>query len=291
MHNNIQMRKKLTIYSLALLGIAILFNSCKKEYESIENIDEAKIQAYIKQNNLTMTKDPSGFYYQVITNGTGAPLLNKDSVFYKFTIKSLTGETYYSSPTYGNEGSYLGYLYPESYRIALAGTNRGSKVRIILPSYLAYGKNGNSSIPSNEVLVGEISTYTETAQWQIDDKTIINFLAANNLIATKSPMRVYYKNVLAGTGTEVDIGSTVTVKYTGRLLNGTVFDQTVGDATFVYQATGDVIKGWDVLMGMKAGAKVRIFVPSDLGYGASTSGNIPGNSVLDFDIEIVNVVN
>ncbi len=285
------MRKKLTIYSLALLGIAILFNSCKKDYESIESIDDAKIQAYIKQNNLTMTKDPSGFYYQVLTTGTGAPLLNKDSVFYKLAIKSLTGTTYYTSPTYGNEGTYVGYATPSSYRMALVGINRGSKVRVILPSYLAYGKNGNAAIPSNEVLVSELSTYTETAQWQIDDKTITNFLTAKGLTATKSSNRVYYKVGTLGSGIPIDIGSTVTVKYTGRLLDGTVFDQTTGDATLAYAATGGVIKGWDVLFGMSKGTKVRIFIPSDLAYGTSGSGAISPNSVLDFDIEIVDVTN
>jgi FKBP-type peptidyl-prolyl cis-trans isomerase FkpA len=290
MHNNIQMRKKITLYSIALLGMLVLFNSCKKEYESIESIDDAKIQAYIKQNNLTMTKDPSGFYFQVLSNGTGIPLLNKDSVFYKLAIKSLDGTGYYTTATYANEGTYLGYAYPSPYRIALAGTNRGAKVRIILPSYLAYGKNGNTSVPSNEVIVSELSTYTETAQWQIDDKTITNFLTAKGITATKGANRVYYKTTTAGTGNTIDIGSTITVKYTGRLLDGTVFD-TSGDATLTYPATGGVISGWDVLFGMQAGAKVRIFVPSDLAYGTAGTSGIAPNSVLDFDIEVITVTN
>jgi FKBP-type peptidyl-prolyl cis-trans isomerase FkpA len=285
------MLKKLTIHAFALLGIMILFNSCKKEYESIEDIDDAKIQAYIKQNNLTMTKDPAGFYYQVVSNGTGAPHLNKDSVFYKLSVKSLSGQSFYTTPVYGNEGTYLGYLYPDPYRVALSGTNRGAKVIVILPSYLAYGKNGNASVPSNEVLVSELSTLNETKQWQIDDKTITNFLTANNITAVKSPTRVYYTNSVIGTGASVDIGSTVTVKYTGRLLNGTIFDQTVGDATFTYQATGGVIKGWDVLLGMAKGTKVRFFIPSDLAYGTTGSGAVPPNSILDFDVEIVEVTN
>lgn len=284
------MLKRFTLYTIALLGVLVLFNSCKKEYETIESIDEAKIQEYIKKNNLTMTKDPSGFYYQVLTQGTGAPLQNKDSVFYKLAIKSLDGTGYYNTPTYGNEATYVGYAYPSPYRIALQGVKRGSKVRVILPSYLAYGKNGNSSVPSNEVIVAELTTLSDTKQWQIDDRTISDYLTSKAIIATKSPSRVYYKYNVVGTGNAIDIGSTVTVKYTGRLLDGTVFD-TSGDATFSYPATNGVIKGWDILIGMQVGSKVRIFIPSDLAYGTTGSGSIAPNSILDFDIEIVSVTN
>lgn len=281
--------RKITTYTLALLGMMILFNSCKKEYESIERIDDAKIQAYIKKNNLTMTKDPSGFYFQTITQGTGAPMLNKDSVLYNLSISSLTGENYYATKAYYNEGTYLGYLSPEAYRTALAGVNRGSKVRVILPSYLAYGKNGTGVVPSNEVIISDIATDILPTQWQIDDKRIVDFLAAKGLAATKSPLRVYYIPITRGKGETVDISSTIVVKYTGRTLNGTVFD-TSGENT-ISSPLVSLIKGWEVLLGMQKGAKVRIFVPSDLGYGLTAQANIPASSVLDFDIELVDVTN
>lgn len=281
--------RKITTYTLALLGMMILFNSCKKEYESIESIDDAKIQAYIKKNNLSMTKDPSGFYFQTITQGTGAPLLNKDSVLYNLSIASLTGQNYYNTQDYHNEGTYLGYLSPEAYRTALSGVNRGSKVRVILPSYLAYGKNGTGVVPSNEVIISDITTDVLPTQWQVDDKRIVDFLAAKGLTATKSPIRVYYIVKTPGTGASVDISSTITVKYTGRTLNGNVFD-TSGENTLATPLVS-LIKGWEVLLGMQKGAKVRIFVPSDLGYGLSAQTNIPGSSVLDFDIELVDVTN
>lgn len=285
------MRKKITLYSVALLGMIILFNSCEKDYESIESIDEAKIQAYIKQNNLPMTKDPSGFYYQVLSKGTGTPLLNKDSVFFDLSVSSLTGTNYYATGAYTNEGTYLGYVSPTPNRVALTGLNRGGKVRVILPSYQAYGKNGSGTIPSNEIISTIITVYPEEKQWQIDDRRIKEFLLAKGITnAVKSPLRVYYQVLTPGTGTSVDLSSTVTVKYAGRLLNGNVFDQSVGDATLV-SPLSSLIKGWRVLLGMQKGAKVRIFVPSDLGYGLTAQSNIPASSVLDFDIELVDVTN
>lgn len=284
------MRKKITVYTFALLGVLVLFNACKKEYESIQSIDDTKIQDYIKKNNLTMTKDPTGVYYQVLTQGTGTSLLNKDSVFYNLKISSLSGSNYYTTTAFSNEGTYLGYISPSSYRTALDGVKRGSKVLVILPSYLAYGKNGTAAVPSNEVIISEISTYTEATQWQIDDKRITDFLTAKGITAIKNPSRVYYKVNTVGTGATVDISSIITVKYTGRLLNGTVFDQTTGDATF-QSPLNNVIRGWNVLLGMQKGAKVRIFIPSDLAYGSSAQAAIPASSVLDFDIELVDVTN
>lgn len=290
------MRKKLIFPAVALLGSLLLFNSCKKEYESIQSIDDAKIQAYIKQNNLNMKKDPSGFYYQVIDQGTGAPLLNKDSVFYNLDIKSLTGKSYYTTAAYAIEGTYLGYLTPEAYRIALTGVNRGGKVKVILPSYLAYGKNGNAQVPPNEVLLSDLVVSPLTKQWEIDDKSISEYLAKNNIAAVKNSARVYAIIDFAGTGTAINsVTSTITVNYTGKLLNGTIFDQNNG----LSSRLDGLIMGWrKTLVGLNQGTKLRFYIPSDLAYGTTGSRNsitgeytVPPNSPLAFEIEITAVTN
>lgn len=292
--------RKLTTYTLALLGMIFLFNSCKKEYESIESIDKAKIEAYIKANGLDgkMKPDPagSGFYYQVVSDGTGAPMLNKDSVFYNLSITNLSGTSYYSTAAYSNEGTYLGYINPSSYRTALSGLNRGAKVRVILPSYLAYGKNGSGNVPSNEVILSEITTNTLTTQSEIDDKRIVDFLASKGITATKHSSGVYYQVLTPSTGSDViDEHSTLVVAYAGRLLNGTVFDSGTALTTTPQQ----VIQGWGKILPLfRAGAKIRIFIPSNLAYGLAGSTNsltgaliIPPSACLDFDITITSVTN
>ena len=118
---------------------------------------------------------------------------------------------------------------------------------------------------------------------------IREFLIAKNITATKHPSRVYYTILTAGTGTTIEPTSAIKAKYTGRLLNGSVFDQSTGDTTYD-SALYDNIAGWrKVLVGIKAGTKLRIFIPSDLGYGLTVQETIPASSVLDFDIEIVGV--
>jgi FKBP-type peptidyl-prolyl cis-trans isomerase FkpA len=284
-----QMRKKNIIYTLALVGMLILFNSCKKEYESIESIDDAKIQTYIKQKNLNMTKDPSGFYYQIITQGTGDVILDKDSVLYDFDLKSLDGTLFQSANSLGNNGNYLGYVTPSPFRIAMLNLKRGGAAKIIIPSHLAFGKNGNGNIPSNEIILTDLSVYNQKSQIQLDDDRINAFLTAKGITAIKDPSRVYYKVLTPGTGTEaIDMHSTVVFSYTGRLLNGTVFDSGTGFSTTLPY----VIQGWQkIIPKFTNGAKIRIFIPSDLAYGGAGSTGIPMNAPLDFDIEITSVTN
>lgn len=291
-------RKKLLTTTFALLGLLLVFSSCKKEYESIESIDEAKIQAYIKQANLSVTKDPSGYYYQVVTPGTGNLFLNKDSVLYNVKISSTTGVQYLASPVVANLGTYVGYTNVilgrdiPAIREVMLKLKPGGVAKIILPSYLAFGKNGDGDIPSNEVVVFEITTYAQTKQWELDDARIKNFLTTKGITAISDPSRNYYQTVTPGTGGDV-IGpnSTVVYKYTGRLLDGTVFDSST-DGTFSTTFASIALKGWKTIASkFTAGAKFRMFLPSDQAYGTAVSGKIPSNSVLDFDIEIVSVTN
>lgn len=296
---------KIVKYTFALLGFIILFNSCKKEYETIESIDETQIKAYIQKNNLTVVKSTSGYYYQILEQGTGLPLLNKDSVFYDYNLKSLTGTEYYKTPAFSNAGTYVGYadrfavadnktISLPPFREVMALLNRGGKARIILPSNLAFGKNGEETrgIPSNEVLVSDISVYTENSQAAIDDRRIKEFIAAKGLTtAIRDVSGVYYVVNQAGTGTDIiDTNSSIVFKYTGRTLNGTVFDSS-NDATYTAALTG-LILGWGkIVPKFTAGAKLRLLIPSALGYGTSTTTSFAPNSVLDFDIEIVSVTN
>ena len=285
-----QISQNSTKYIVALVAIVFTFSSCEKTYESIESIDEAKIKAYIQKNNIPAIKDPSGFYYQVLEQGTGGALLNKDSVFYTSTVKSLTGTSYYTPASYVNDANYLGYVNPAAYRTAMLAINRGGKVRVIVPSYLAFGKNGQDNIPSNEVVVAEISVFPQATQWQVDDKRIADFIAAKGLTGFKKhPSRVYQSVSVVGTGISISALSTITVKYTGRLLNGTIFDQS-GTTDYV-SLLSDLVPGWrKSLIGITKGSKLRLLIPSDLGYGKTGSGLIPANAVLDFDLEIVDVV-
>ena len=127
-------------------------------------------------------------------------------------------------------------------------------------------------------------------QAEADDLTIQNYLKSKDLTATKDISGLYYMTTLAGTGVSPTTASTVEVKYKGSLVNGTVFDQTAADKTAIFPLSG-LIKGWQIgIPLMKKGGKATLLIPSGLGYGGSAIGTvIPANSVLIFDLELIDV--
>ena len=297
---------KLGLFTLLLA--TVVFSSCEKEYDTAQTVDEEAIKSYISKNNLTLMQPDSaktGFYYQVTNPTDGSVFLNTDSVLYDVTVKSMTnGTTYLQSPSNGNLGTYVGYLNSffqsalsttityniPALRTAVLKLKPGGTARILLPSYLGFGRNGAGPIPSNENLDFIVKTYPYRKQWLLDDAKIQSFLTAKNLTATKDLSRVYYIVGTEGTGSDVITNeSTLILKYTGRFLDGTSFDSST-DGTFS-TTLNSVIAGWGLLTKFKAGTKVRLFIPSDLAYRTSGFNSIPPNAVLDFDIEIVKVTN
>lgn len=95
-----------------------------------------------------------------------------------------------------------------------------------------------------------------------------------------------------GTGAHPTATDEVTVHYTGRLLDGTVFDSSVNRGEPATFPLNRVIPGWtEGVQLMKEGAKYTFFIPSDLAYGAQGVPNaIPPHSTLIFDVELIKVV-
>jgi FKBP-type peptidyl-prolyl cis-trans isomerase FklB len=86
------------------------------------------------------------------------------------------------------------------------------------------------------------------------------------------------------------LGDQVTVRYRGTLLDGTEFDSSDARGAPSRFLVGGVIKGWqEALLMMKPGAKWRLFVPPELAYGAKERRNIPGGSLLIFEVELTGV--
>jgi len=99
-------------------------------------------------------------------------------------------------------------------------------------------------------------------------------------------------DISEGTGDEVPEGATITAHYTGALCkDGTIFQSSHDFGDPVTFGLDQVIKGWTVgVPGMKVGGTRRLIIPSDMAYGSvRAAANIPPNSDLVFDIELVNL--
>jgi peptidylprolyl isomerase/FKBP-type peptidyl-prolyl cis-trans isomerase FkpA len=105
-----------------------------------------------------------------------------------------------------------------------------------------------------------------------------------------------YIDTRIGDGKEVQNGNNVAVLYKGYLTSGELFDQNRLNEEnklepFVFQVgSGQVIPGWEATIpGMKAGGSRRLIIPAQFGYGPSGQGQIPPNSMLIFDVDLVAV--
>lgn len=105
------------------------------------------------------------------------------------------------------------------------------------------------------------------------------------------PSGLQYKVITPGTGTKPTKNDTVTVEYTGKLINGTVFDSTEKSGKPVSFKVTEVIPGWtEALQLMKTGATWEVYVPSKLAYGPrGVGGPIGPNQTLIFQIRLLSV--
>lgn len=121
-----------------------------------------------------------------------------------------------------------------------------------------------------------------------NEKEIVDYIAKNNLTATKTDSGLYYVVNEAGAGTQPTASSNVTVAYKGYFTNGNVFDQS--NAAGISFGLNQVIKGWtEGIPFFKEGGNGVLLIPSHLGYGGNDNGPIPGGSVLIFDVKLIKV--
>ncbi|WP_374950268.1 FKBP-type peptidyl-prolyl cis-trans isomerase [Mucilaginibacter sp.] len=142
-------------YILTLSLFLIAFASCKKDAAfdaaAQAKLDDANIQAYLAANpGIKATKDASGVYYQVLTEGTGANPTTNSTVNVNYTGKVLNGTQFATSL---NSNSPLSGLI-DGWKIGIPKIKTGGRVLLIIPSAYGYGNNSpGAAIPVNSVLI------------------------------------------------------------------------------------------------------------------------------------------
>ena len=120
---------------------------------------------------------------------------------------------------------------------------------------------------------------------------IMTLFNGNSAISSEDELKITVNQ--EGTGERAEIGMSVSVHYTGKLEDGTVFDSSIprGQPFTFTLGAGQVIKGWDLgVEGMTVGEKRNLVIPPHLGYGMRGAGaSIPPNATLIFDVELLEV--
>jgi FKBP-type peptidyl-prolyl cis-trans isomerase FkpA len=114
-----------------------------------------------------------------------------------------------------------------------------------------------------------------------------NYLNSKGITATQHCSGVFYIIDAPGSGSSPKDCSNITFSYRGTLTDGSVFDES--QTPISYRLNG-LIGGWrNVLPMLKAGGRMRMFIPPSLGYGNRQNGSIPANSILIFELTLVDV--
>ncbi len=123
----------------------------------------------------------------------------------------------------------------------------------------------------------------------INDKSIQEYLEKKGLTAQKTESGLYYLITVPGNSQKPDLNSQVTVHYKGYLIDDSVFESSYSGSAPTFPLSG-VIAGWrEGLQLFGKGGKGTLFIPSKLAYGNTAMPGIPTNSVLIFDIHLINI--
>lgn len=123
---------------------------------------------------------------------------------------------------------------------------------------------------------------------QSETGAMATYAAANGMTPITHSSGVVYQVTVAGTGPNATQTDNVKVNYTGKFMDGAVFETSTTPVTFRVDGT---IPGWQVaLQQLREGGKIRVIIPSSLAYGCEGRGSIPSSAILYFDIELLDIL-
>ena len=265
---------------------AIMLSACKKDdTEELKANELRLLEQYLADNNITVEPTASGMYYIPIVEGTGISPGKGTYIEIHYVGELIDGTVFTTSYEetaktvgikdgaflYGPARLQLGYIALDGLNEGIQLMKVGGKAKIIMPSDLGMGGYTSGSIPAYSTLI-----YTVELLEAFDDPEefeqakIWAYLeegAFENVDSTESGM--YYIRESAGAGEPFVDGDAVKIIYTGKFLDGRVFDSNVGGEVFSLTLPGTyIIEGWkEGLNLMRNGEKGTLIIPYKLGYG------------------------
>lgn len=124
---------------------------------------------------------------------------------------------------------------------------------------------------------------------QSETAAMLAYANANGITPTTHSSGMLYQILSAGAGATPTATSTVTVRYTGKFLDGRVFDSNATGNPISF-GLNQVIQGWQIGIPLiKKDGVIKLIIPSSLAYGCTGYGSIPGDTPLYFEVQLIDV--
>jgi FKBP-type peptidyl-prolyl cis-trans isomerase len=302
---------------IIVLAAMVSTTGCEEEInlDSFIAEEERYFHLYMDANYPEVEPTETGLYFIEYEEGEGLTPDSGDYVlvnYYAYTIPDETVVDTYDEEwardhnLYNSKVLYGPYKYQhgtemEGMREGLSLMKEGGIARLIFKSDLGYGSAGLGNIGRFESLMYDIELVEVIKDPVEREQEQINAFLADH--PTAYPVRdketgvtMYYIPGVAGDSAQIAEGNSIDVYYTGRLLDGRVFDSNEGSSTGfnVNVGEGEVIPGWDIgLKWFRYGGTGQLLIPHQLAYGAegtkvdnTNKTSVPPYEALLFDIRI-----
>lgn len=242
-----------------------------------------KIFNKIKYMCLLLIVFSSSYGAEKSINAEDAQLTNRIGYFYGYSFGNMLKQA-------GGEGADLkGYM--DGLKDALKGLPPGltpeEQARVL--DVVKKNQAQAQARMQAEAAESESSAAATGAQNLKDAKAFLAKNASEAGVQTTAS-GLQYLELVAGSGVKPIAANRVVVHYEGKLLNGEVFDSSIKRGTPAEFGLTQVIPGWtEGLQLMKVGGKMRFFIPPELAYGPGGQGPIGPNSLLIFEVELIDV--
>lgn len=288
--------------SLLSLSVALVFTACKKsKFEGFEDTESGLSYKFFKEVDGIKAKEGDVITLQL------KYYTDKDSLL--FDSKSMGRPFMVQVPKPAYKGSFEEGFTMMSVGDSAAFMNSADSffTKIVhgeLPPQIKKGSflkfcfkmekiQSKSDVEKAQAEMQKKQDEANAVRMQEEKSIIDKYVADNNITTTPTASGLYFMEKHKGSGAKVMAGDTVYVKYTGKTLDGKVFDSSDRSPVPVkFQiGVGQVIKGWDeALTMMNVGSKVSLLLPSSIAYGAQGAGEqIPPFTPLLFDVEVYKI--
>ena len=282
--------KKLIVTVCSVIILTVSFASCNQNpYKGYKETATGLLYKFHVKNDDTLSPKPTDIIFAKMSYSVNDSIWFNDSVRLMVLESTFPGD-FYEGMMMMSKGDSASFICRadstmlKTFRMRQLPENITAETKIKFDFMI-------QNFMTNEAFLVQLEE--ERNKQILEAEALLNaYVQENNIKVKPTESGLYFINLKEGKGRNPKEGQVVHVHYTGRLLDGTIFDSSYDhdkpiDFTL---GKGQVIKGWDEGIAMlRKGGKAQLIIPCHLAYGGGAAGSIPPFSSLIFDVELVDI--